>query len=133
MRVPSGDQIAPPPLARKRFFEPSVFMIQSDGLQLVLELVHPASRVDDLRAVGRDVRLADLLEVEVFLDGEECVGAFFLGRCARRDEGSGEREGNNGGRSEAAHTSSGKLQDNHCTPSTEDQQLDGASRRPLNP
>src|SRR5688500_1230972 len=34
MRVPSGDQIAPPPFARKRFFEPSALMIQSDDSNL---------------------------------------------------------------------------------------------------
>src|SRR5829696_2694635 len=39
MRVPSGDQMAPPPLARKRFFEPSMLMIQSDDSNLSSSLL----------------------------------------------------------------------------------------------
>src|SRR5688572_12377245 len=39
MRVPSGDQIGLPPLARNRFFEPSVFMIHSDDSNLSSSLL----------------------------------------------------------------------------------------------
>ena len=38
----------------------------------VLELVDPAQRVDDLRAVGRDLRVGHRLHVEVLLEGEGC-------------------------------------------------------------
>src|SRR6185503_9222772 len=39
MRVPSGDQLAPPPLVRNRFFEPSMLMIHSDDSNLSSSLL----------------------------------------------------------------------------------------------
>jgi len=54
----------------------------------VLQLVHPAAGVDDLRAVGRDLRVARLLPVEVMLDGEERVRRGLL----RGDGNGGEQQ-----------------------------------------
>jgi len=58
------------------------------GVEAVLELVDMAARVDDLRSVRRDLRVADLLEVEEFVDGEQRVGSPFLSeeRNARREQ-----------------------------------------------
>ena len=46
----------------------------------VLDLVHPAARVDDLRARRRDLRIGDLFPVEVVVDGKQRVGCGFLTR-----------------------------------------------------
>ncbi len=58
------------------------------GVEAILELVDVSPRVDDLRAVGRDLRIRHLLEVEILLDGEERVGSVFLSekRRARRQQ-----------------------------------------------
>ena len=54
-------------------------------LPLVLEAVHPTARVHDLLAVGGDLRVGDLLPVEVVIHREQGVGRGFLrpagGRC----------------------------------------------------
>ena len=67
-------------------------------LPLVLDLVHPAARVNDLGAVGRDPRIGDLLPVEVVIDGEQGVGSGLL-------SGGGDGDGSEPGerRGEDAH------------------------------
>ena len=48
-------------------------------LPFVFDLVHPAARVHDLGAVGRDLGIGHLLPVEVMVHGEQGVGGRFLG------------------------------------------------------
>ena len=55
-------------------------------LPLVFQLVHPAAGVHDLRAVGRDLRLARLLPIEVMRDGEERVRRGLLSGDGDRGE-----------------------------------------------
>src|ERR1051326_1979892 len=65
------------------------------GVPAVLDLVHIATGVDDLFAVGRNLWITDLLVVEVMIDREQCVGAPLLGTASRRGaeyEEEGERK-----------------------------------------
>ena len=58
-------------------------------LPFVFDLVHPAARVHDLGAVGRDLGIGHLLPVEVMVHGEQGVGGRFLGgrpRSRHREE-----------------------------------------------
>ncbi len=50
----------------------------------VVDLVDPAARVHDLRSVGGDLRIGDLLPIEVMVDGEQRVGSGFLGGRGQR-------------------------------------------------
>ena len=66
------------------------------GVEAIFELVDVPARVDDLRPVRRDLRIGDLLEVEVLLDGEERIGLPLLcqerrGRREQSDEQGGSR------------------------------------------
>ena len=76
-------------------------------LPLVLELVHVAPGVDDLRPVGRELRVGDLLPVEVMLDGEERVGRGFLSRGGRSSEKPGDDQNGNRETGVVTHTPSG--------------------------
>ena len=68
------------------------------GVEPVLELVDVSTRVDDLRAVRRDLWIGDLLEVEELLDGEQGIGLPLLrdkrrARREQRDEHAGSSQG----------------------------------------
>src|SRR5947207_8758058 len=72
-----------------RLCEPSAFMIQSAESHPVVDLVDVPARVDDLLAVGRNLGVSNLLEVEVVIDGQKGVGPLLL---RAGEAGTGERE-----------------------------------------
>jgi hypothetical protein len=81
-------------------------------LPLVVDLVHPAARIDDLRAVGRDLGIGDLFPIEVVIDGQERVGGDFLGAGqARPDERRGTGDEGEHDSERATHLS--YLHENH--------------------
>ena len=55
----------------------------------VVDLVDVPARVDDLLAVGRNLGISNLLEVEVVIDGQKRVGPLLL---RAGEAGTGERE-----------------------------------------
>ena len=60
----------PPPSSGCRFLDPSAFMIQNADFQPVVDPINPATRIDDLGTVRRDLKIGDRFHVEISVYGE---------------------------------------------------------------
>ena len=90
MRFPSADQRGLEPFVRNRCWPPSAFMIQREESHRSSILFTCWRRIDNARAIGRDLRVADALEVQIMIVSETGSGARLLGEsgeCRPRYQG----------------------------------------------
>ena len=91
-RLASDDQRGPEPLARNRFWLPSALTIQMRRFPAVFDLVGLLANVNDMRPVGRDLRIADALKIEVMIIGETRRGSSLLGSGGEHRRGRDQEE-----------------------------------------